>query len=268
VNEDTLGRITAALPDSIGEPVRTAAARSAEAAVAFTIAPRFNNLTRAVIEQITPAEITAATDIPSPTETHIHMDTFNYLTTEVGGRTDMVEKGTFYRVFDVPDPIPPALPGVAAVPVVADLSPASASGPAAVAAPPRISDAKEHLAALGAARIPLAVDREKAWAWILTRYMAIWTRMNELCGILNRDGDRVQIEVSVRSLAKQPLLTADDIDALDAWSKVKVPAGAPAAQGVGTKRRRRGGFRFTIRRRSETRQTKKNRRRKVIEVSV
>jgi hypothetical protein len=92
--------------------------------------------------------------------------------------------------------------------------------------------------------------------------------MNELCGILNRD--RVQIEVLVRSLAEQLLLTADDIDALDAWSKVKVPAGAPAASEVGTKRRRRGGFRFTIRRRSETRQTKKNKMRKprVIEVNV
>jgi hypothetical protein len=42
----------------------------------------------------------------------------------------------------------------------------------------------------------------------------------------------------------------------------------PSAVGVGDKRKLSGGLRFTIRRRSETRQTKKNRRRKVIEVSV
>jgi hypothetical protein len=268
VNEGTLGRITDTLPADIPEPIRTAAARSAEAAVAFTIAPRFNNLTRAVIEQITPPEIAAATAIPSPRETHIHMDTFNYLTTELDGRTDMVEKGTFYRVFDVPDPIPSALPGVAAVPVVADLSPAPASGPAAVAAPPRMSsEAKEHLNALDTAGVPKSVDREKAWAWIRTRYMAIWTRMNDLCVILNREHE--QIEASVRSLAEQPLLTPGDIDELNAWSKVSVPAGAAAAESVGSKRRR-AGVRFTIRRRSESRQTKKNRMRKprVIEVNI
>jgi len=259
-NPDTLKGITAALPDRIEEPVRTAAAKSAEAAVAFTIAPRFNNLTRAVIEQITAPEITAAAAIPFPPETYIRMQTFNWLTTERGN--PMGENKTFDKLFRVPEPVgPSALPGVAAAaPAVADL--AAAPGPAAVPAPPRISDAKEHLDALGAARIPLTVDREKAWAWIRTRYMAIWTRMNELCGILNRENDR--IEASCNLLTQQPLLTVLNIDTLDAWSKVPTAA---AARG---KRTRVGGerLRFTIRRRSESRQTKKNRRRRVIEVNV
>jgi hypothetical protein len=42
----------------------------------------------------------------------------------------------------------------------------------------------------------------------------------------------------------------------------------PSAVGVGDKHRRRGGLRFTIRRRSESRQTKKNRRRRVIDVRI
>jgi len=261
-NPDTLRGITAALPDRIEEPVRTAAAKSAEAAVAFTIAPRFNNLTRAVIEQLTSDEIKEATDIVFDRPTYIDMGIFNFLTTEKDGKP-MGENKTFDKLFKIPEPTPSALPGVAAAAAaVADL--AAAPGSAAVPAPPRISDAKEHLAALDAERIPKYVDREKAWAWIRTRYMAIWTRMNELCQLLNRDGDRVQIEASVRSLAERPLLTVLNIDTLDAWSKVPTAA---AARG---KRTRRGGerLRFTIRRRSESRQTKKNRRRRVIDVRI
>ena len=270
VNQDTVKAIADALPPSIVGEVRNTAAKSAETAVAFTTAPRFNNLTRAVIEQITPADIAAAGAIPFPPKTHIRMDMFNFLTTELDGK-DMGEKGTFYRVFNVPDPVVSIVPGAAAPEPPADLAPAS--GPPAVAAPSRMSSetrdiSQNRLSALDAAGIPKSVDREKAWAWIRTRYMEIWTRMNELCGILNREHER--IEGSVRSLAEQPLLTSENIDTLEAWSQVREPAGAPA-ESVGTKKRRRGGMSFTVHRRSETRQTKKNRRMRkprVIEVNV
>lgn len=265
VNEDTLKAITDALPPRIEGEVRNTAAKSAETAVAFTIAPRFNNLTRAVIEQITPADITAAGAIRFESATHIRMDMFNFLTTEKGGKP-MGENTTFDKLFKVPaPPAPSAVPGVAAAPAaVVDLAAGSEDDTAAPTPLRMSSEAKEHLAALRTAKIPMSVDREKAWAWIRTRYMAIWTRMNELCGILNRD--HKQIETSAHSLAKQPLLTLEDIDTLDVWSKVVLP-GEAASRGKRA-RSSEGGFRFTVHRRSETRQTKKNRRRKVIEVNV
>jgi len=243
----------------LGDAFSPEAALSAEQAAAYNHrdAKLYNNLTRAVIEQ----------DLgPAPPSTvdpaaHIDITEFDYLVTDKK-KGDFFEKGFFSSVFNVPDPTASALPGAAAVAPVS-LAPA---GP-----PARVDQVKvdaQHVDDLSRAGVELKVDRDKARKWILNTYLTIRGRMAILCDLLNDPKNNPDIVAQTHRLATEPLLTDGDITALDAWSKVKVPAGPPAAQGVGTKRGRRGGLRFTIHRRSETRQTKKNRRRKVIEVSV
>jgi len=243
----------------LGPTFSPEAALSAEQAAAYNHndAKLYNNLTRAVIEQdLGPAP-------PSPVDpvAHINIADFDYLVTDKK-KGDFFEKTFFSSVFDVPDPAASALPAAAAAPAI----------PLAPAGPPerveQVKVEKQYEENLRRAGVELKVDRNKARKWILNTYLAIRGRMAILCDLLNDPKNNPDIVAQTHRLATEPLLTADDIDALDAWSKVKVPAGAPAASEVGTKRRRKGGFRFTIHRRSETRQTKKNRRRKVIEVNV
>jgi hypothetical protein len=109
---------------------------------------------------------------------------------------------------------------------------------------------------LQAAGIPQDVNRNKAWNWIRGRFEEIHRRMVEVCQYFNREQNEV-IVASARRLATTPVLTANNFIALN-----KLPNLPPLARAGGRR------LRFTIRRRSETRQTKKNRRRKVIEVSV
>ena len=114
---------------------------------------------------------------------------------------------------------------------------------------------------LQAANIPQDVSRDKAWNWIRGRFEEIHRRMDEVCQYFNDDPVKQgEIIASVRSLATTPVLTVDNFIALN-----RLPNLPPLAGGGGRR------LRFTIRRRSETRQTKKNRRMRkprVIEVNV
>jgi DNA-directed RNA polymerase subunit F len=110
---------------------------------------------------------------------------------------------------------------------------------------------------LQAAQIPQDVNRNRAWNWIRGRFEEIHRRMVEVCQYFNSGPKNTEISGSVRSLVTIPVLTVENFIALNKLPNL--PRLAPA----GGRR-----VRFTIRRRSETRQTKKNRRRRVIEVSV
>jgi hypothetical protein len=116
---------------------------------------------------------------------------------------------------------------------------------------------------LQAANIPQDVSRDKAWNWIRGRFEEIHRRMDEVCQYFNDDPVKQgEIIASVRSLATTPVLTVDNFIALNRLPNLPPLAPAPA----GGRR-----LRFTIRRRSETRQTKKNRRMRkprMIEVNV
>jgi hypothetical protein len=112
---------------------------------------------------------------------------------------------------------------------------------------------------LQAAKIPQDVDRNKAWNWIRGRFEEIHRRMSEVCQYFNSGPKNTEISGSVRSLVTIPVLTVENFIALNKLPNLPSLATAPA----GGRR-----LRFTIRRRSETRQTKKNRRRRVIEVRV
>jgi hypothetical protein len=109
---------------------------------------------------------------------------------------------------------------------------------------------------LQAAGIPQDVNRNKAWNWIRGRFEEIHRRMVEVCQYFNREQNEV-IVASARRLATTPVLTAENFIALN-----KLPNLPPLPRAGGRR------LRFTIRRRSESRQTKKNRRRRVIEVNV
>jgi len=242
--QETIAAISTALPVSFGER-REAAARSAEAAAAFNVARRYNNLTRAVIEQITDAEITAAVQADPP-DTQINISRFAYVASN-----SLDESNLFKTIFSTP----PATAIVARTARPVDIQ-------GRIAGPDVEMNAK-RITELTNAGIPTAVSRDKAWVWIRRRYLAIWERMTTLCRLLNGDPN---IAGYARRLATGPFFTENDITALDAWDKVKVRGpGGPASK---RQRTVTGGFRFTIRRRSETRQTKKNRRRRVIEVRV
>jgi hypothetical protein len=110
---------------------------------------------------------------------------------------------------------------------------------------------------LQAARIPQDVNRNKAWNWIRGRFEEIHRRMVEVCQYFNSPPKNTEISGSVRSLVTTPVLTAENFIALN-----KLPNLPPLPRAGGRR------LRFTIHRRSESRQTKKNRRRRVIEVSV
>ena len=238
--------IATSLPASYGDN-REAAARAAETAAAFNIAPRYNNLTRAVIEQeVVPA---VAALVAAPDGTKLDMSQFTYEAENL-----INEHRLFSRMFKVPTAA--ELASGRAAPIGVD-QPGN-QGPDDV----EIIN-QEFIAELRAAGVPTRVNRDKAWSWIRGRYIAIWSRMNTLCTLLNEE--RETIEASVIHLADHPLFTVADIDALGAWNEIKLPQ-----ERLGKKRKLEegGGLRFTIRRRSETRQTKKNRRRRVIEVSV
>jgi hypothetical protein len=249
----------------LGDAFSPEAALSAEQAAAYNHreAKLYNNLTRAVIEQDLGPAPPSAVDSAA----HINIAEFDYLVTDKK-KGDFFEKTFFSSVFDVPDPTPSALPAASAA------STASVSLPLAPAGPPaRVDQLKvdtQHVEDLRRAGVELQVDRNKARKWILNTYLTIRGRMSILCDLLNDPANNPAIVAQTHRLATEPLLTYDDITALDAWSKIKPPPGSPAAQGGPAKRRRTGvgGVSFTIHRRSETRQTKKNRRRKVIEVSV
>ena len=244
-------------------------ARAAERAIAFTRAVRYNNYTRALIE------ITQIPQIPViPVASALDYSAFDNL------------------VNDVDYPFQRSMRYVLSRAVLAP--PGAAAAAAAVPARPLLGTTgnMERIAALAslkAAGIPLDIDPEKAWAWISNRYISIWNRINEICGILNNPDNNPTIVNYTINLATNPLLTAREVVDLGAIGKIKLKVSsaaaaaaaaageqlmaeeaeaAPAAQGGPAKRRRTGGFSFTIRRRSETRQTKKNRRRKVIEVNV
>jgi hypothetical protein len=111
---------------------------------------------------------------------------------------------------------------------------------------------------LQAARIPQDVNRNKAWNWIRGRFEEIHRRMAEVCRYFNDVDDKQrEIVASARRLSTNPVLTAENFIALN-----KLPNLPPLARAGGRR------LRFTIRRRSETRQTKKNRRRRVIDVRI
>ena len=113
---------------------------------------------------------------------------------------------------------------------------------------------KAAMKSLQAANIPQDVSRDKAWNWIRGRFEEIHRRMAEVCQYFNDNPVKQrEIVASAHSLATTPVLTVDNFIALN-----RLPNLPPLA-GAGGRR-----LRFTIRRRSETRQTKKNRRRKVI----
>jgi hypothetical protein len=117
------------------------------------------------------------------------------------------------------------------------------------------------LASLRNAGVVSTVDRDKAWTWINRRFSAIYSRVQQICVYLNGAANRSVVD-STRQLATRPILDTDakfiNLGAIPNLQPPPVPL-APA----GGRR-----LRFTIRRRSESRQTKKNRRRRVIEVRV
>jgi len=128
----------------------------------------------------------------------------------------------------------------------------------AIVQPSKLSSA---LASLRNAGVVSTVDRDKAWTWINGRFSAIYSRVQQVCDHLNGEANP-RIVAYTRQLATRPILdTEANFINLGAIPNLRPP---PALLAPAGGRR----LRFTIRRRSESRQTKKNRRRRVIEVSV
>jgi hypothetical protein len=122
----------------------------------------------------------------------------------------------------------------------------------------------------------MTVNKRAAVNWIIRRFCSVFDYVNRICGILNtQDGTRLWEgkKAAIGGLTVSPMtwlkrLSNDNNGPVvyAAWRQ-KMEA-KRLMSGKKRKIGEVGGFRFTIRRRSETRQTKKNRRRKVIEVSV
>lgn len=121
----------------------------------------------------------------------------------------------------------------------------------------------------------MTVNKRAAVNWIIRRFCSVFDYVNRICGILNTpEGNSLWDEkkAAIRGLTVSPMtwlrrLSADNNGPIvyAAWRQ-KMEAKRLMS---GKKRpRSEGGIRFTIRRRSESRQTKKNRRRRVIEVRV
>ena len=123
----------------------------------------------------------------------------------------------------------------------------------------------------------MTVNKRAAVNWIIRRFCSVFNYVNRICGILNTpEGTRLWDgkKAAIGGLTVSPMtwlrrLSNDNngprVHA--AWQQ-KMEAKRLMS---GKKRPRPGGFRFTIRRRSETRQTKKNnrvRKPRVIDVSI
>ena len=96
---------------ALGPTFSPEAALSAEQAAAYNHndAKLYNNLTRAVIEQdLGPAPPSTVDPVA-----HINIADFDYLVTDKK-KGDFFEKTFFSSVFDVPDPVPSAVPAAAA----------------------------------------------------------------------------------------------------------------------------------------------------------
>jgi hypothetical protein len=240
--------LTTYLTSSIGAPPETIPSPGIERTAAFSVSPRFNNLTRAVIEHID----VAGQSLPPPS---VLVPAPDYTLTAIGnlvipkleyllrGKSEVRKLGWLSVI--QPQQAAAAAAAAAAPPVIGlDLS---ESGTATTKA--------ARLASLRASGIPLRVDLQKAEMWIRSRFGAIFRRMRSICEEFNKTPVNRQIVGYAQSLATTPLLTPANVTLLGA-----VPNLPP----------RTGGLRFTIRRRSETRQTKKNRMRKprVIEVNI
>jgi len=123
-------------------------------------------------------------------------------------------------------------------------------------------------------RALMTVNKRAAVNWIIRRFCSVFNYVNRICEILNTpDGTRLWDEkkAAIGDLTVPPMTWLRRLSGQNngpavyaAWRQ-KMEAKRLMS---GKKRPRDGGLRFTIRRRSETRQTKKNRRRRVIEVSV
>jgi hypothetical protein len=224
----------------IGAPPGAIPSPGIERTAAFSVSPRFNNLTRAVIEQIDTAN-PPPPPLPASTTAlgELDLPKFEYL---LRGKPAVRNL---------------AWSTVTRYPVPADA--AASTGPSTRSVTQGLDFADEtivtsaaRLASLMSAGVPLKVDPARADIWIRDRFSKIFDRMTEVCAMLNAEPKIVDY---VKSLANEPILTQKDFVSLGA-----VPNLPP----------RTGGLRFTIRRRSESRQTKKNRMRKprVIEVSV
>jgi hypothetical protein len=247
VNEDVKAKFATAL----GDTSTPEAAAAAEEAAAYAVARRFNNLTRATIEYPSPPPPPAAADADTLPPLDVYL--IRYLLSEAPA-----EKKLLWDVVKLPTEAESGVPYLAAV--VPNPNPDGTMAQAA----PHLEDTTsgtEKRAALLEADIPLSVDRKKAWNWIHSRYVAIYTRMKALCEKLNDAATNKDIVTATKKLATEPLLTLQAIKDLGALSKIKplVDPTPPA---------RVGGVHITIRRRSDARTTKKNKKRRTIDVRV
>ena len=243
VNEAIKTGFKAALGDT---PDSERAAAAAEEAAAYAVAPRFNNLTRATIEYVPPPPAQAPADGLPPLNVH----TIVYLVSEAPA-----EKNLLWDVIKLPLAAAPGAPVLA--PVIPN------PGAAMAQAAPHMEEntsGREKRAALLESDIPLSVDREKAWNWIRSRYLVIFTRMKALCDKLNDPATNTLIVEATKKLATEPLLTFQAIKDLGALSKFKSLVDPSPARG--------GSVSVTIRRRSNARTTKKNKKRRTIEVRI
>ena len=219
---------------SIGAPAGAIPSPGIERTAAFSVSPRFNNLTRAVIEQIDIANRPPPSLVSTKALGELDLPKFEYL---LRGKP-AVRNLAWTTV--TRSPVPPAA-------AASSVPPTRSVTQGLDFAYETIVTSAARLASLMSAGVPLKVDPARADIWIRDRFSKIFDRMAKVCDMLNAEPKIVDY---VKSLANEPILTQKDFISLGA-----VPDLPP----------RTGGFSFTIRRRSGTRQTKKNRRRDVIE---
>lgn len=245
VNEDIKTGFKTALGNM---PDSERAAAAAEEAAAYAVAPRFNNLTRATIEYLPPPPAEVPADIFPPLNVH----TIVYLVSEAPA-----EKNLLWDVIKLP------LGAAPGAPVMAPVIP-NPDGAMAQAAPhmEETTSGREKRAALLESDIPLSVDREKAWNWIRSRYLVIFNRMKALCDKLNDPATNTPIVEATKKLATEPLLTFQQIKEIGAIPKIKSLVDPSSARGGSV------SVSVTIRRRSDARTTKKNKKKRTIEVRI
>jgi len=124
----------------------------------------------------------------------------------------------------------------------------------------------------------MTVNKRAAVNWIIRRFCSVFNYVNRICEILNtEDGKRLWDEkkAAIGGLTVSPMTwlrrLSNDNNGPRVYAAWQQKMEARRLMSGKKRPRTEGGFRFTIRRRSETRQTKKNRRMRkprVIEVNV
>ena len=120
-------------------------------------------------------------------------------------------------------------------------------------------------------RALMTVNKRAAVNWIIRRFCSVFNYVNRICVILNtEDGNRLWDEkkAAIGGLTVSPMTwlrrLSNDNNGPRVYAAWQQKMEAKRLMSGKKRPRTEGGLRFTIRRRSETRQTKKNRRRKVI----